>query len=178
MKMQTFASVLIAGTLSVIAFSGCLTNKTPVITGPSTNSATGVITGPTTNEVTTVNEANLTLDASVLQLVGTPALIYALEKDPSARPIVLDIQVALTGAINGANTNVVSEINRLVGGDTALQASILPLIQGASSLEQSLLAKYGSVAGVQITQAILTADLNIVNAALKAVPAPVATPVP
>ena len=165
MKKYLSIACLAIGMLGLSLIStGCLTSK--VVT-PSTNAA-GVTTF-TTNTV--VNTAQLNIDCAALQLVGTPAVIYAIQKDPSARPIVVDIQVALQGALQGANTNVVSQINGLIGGNASLQASITPLIQGASSLEQQLLAKYGSIAGVQITQAILNADLNITTAALAAVPA-------
>jgi len=158
--------------LAAVCMTGCLTNKSTTVTPASTNAITGAVSPSTTNTVTTVNQANLDIECAALQLVGTPALIYALEKSPAARPIAVDVQTALQGALNGANTNVVDQINGLVGGDAALQASILPLIQAASSLEQSLLAKYGTAVGVQISEAILRADLNVVTAALAAVPAP------
>ena len=157
---------MLAG-LAGLGFTGCFTEKTVSVTPASTNAA-GVVIAASTNTVTTVNQATLDLDCAGLQLVGTPALIYAIQKDPAARPIVADIQVALQGALNGVDTNVVTQINGLIGGDAALQASITPLIQGAAALEQQLLRKYGNVAGVQITEAILRADLNIVTAALGA----------
>ena len=73
--------------------------------------------------------------------------------------------------MQGADTNVVAKINGMVGANSALAASVLPLIQGASALEQQELSKYGTLAGVQITEAILAADLSIVTSALTAVPA-------
>lgn len=171
MKSKQFLFALTAVTMIATLAAGCMTSKTTSVTPPGTNSITGAVSPSMTNTITVVNQANLDLDCAGLQLVGTPALIYAMEKDPTARPIVLDVQVALQGALLGADINVVAKINGLIGGDAALEASILPLIQGASSLEQSLLAKYGSVVGVQITEAILRTDLNIVTAALAAVPA-------
>jgi hypothetical protein len=160
MKTTLFISLLAAATLV-----GCVTKSVTTVT-PGVNGGS-----PTTNQVTVVNQANLDLDCAALQLVGTPALIYALNKDPQARPIVVDIQTALTGALVGADTNVVAQINGLIGGDPALQASLVPLIQAASSLNQQMLAKYGTVNGVIISEAILKTDLLIVNSALAAVPA-------
>lgn len=171
MKINLLPIGLSVALVALAINAGCVTSKTTSVTPRSTNTVTGAVSPASTNTVTTVNQGNLDLDCAGLQLVGTPALIYALEKDPSARPSVLDIQVALQGALQGADTNVVTQINGLIGGDAALQAAVLPLIQGASALEQSLLAKYGSVVGVQITEAILRTDLNIVTAALAAVPA-------
>ena len=53
-----------------------------------------------TNVVVTVDQANLALDCAALQLVGTPAVTYALTKDPSVRPILVDIQTAVNGALH------------------------------------------------------------------------------
>jgi hypothetical protein len=160
-KAFLFLVISIAASLG----TGCVTKSSQMVTP-------GVNGGPaTTNTVTVVDQSALSLDCAALSLVGTPALIFALEKEPSARPIVQDIQVALDGALNGSNTNVVAQINGLVGGDPALSASILPLIQGASALEQQLLVKYGTNNAVIIGKAVLAADLNITTAALAAVPA-------
>jgi hypothetical protein len=171
------AALVLAGVL-VIGTGGCMTSEVTTVTPPTTNSVTGVVTGPVTNTATVVNEANLELDCAGLQLVGTPALIFTLEKEPAARPVVVDIQTALTGAIVGVDTNVLDSIDGLIGGDAALQASLLPLIQGASSLEQSLLQKYGNAVATQISIAILKAELNIVTAALAAVPPSTAATLP
>jgi hypothetical protein len=165
-NILTGAFVLVS-CFALVAMVGCVTKTTTTVT-PGLNGAS-----PVTNTVTTVNTNNLDIDCMVLQLVGTPSLIYALEKEPSARPIVVDIQIALQGALNGADTNVTATITGLVGGDAALDASITPLIQGASALNQQLLAKYGDKNAVIIGLAILRSDLDIVNAALAAVPAPV-----
>ncbi|MDR3427838.1 hypothetical protein [Silvimonas sp.] len=166
----TLAIGVVSLVASAILLGGCMTESSTSVTPASTNSV-GQVTPPVTNTVTIINEQNLALDCAALQLVGTPALIYALTSDPSARPIVSDIQVALTGALDGVNTNVVSDVDGLVGNNAALQASILPLITAAGTLEQQLLVKYGTNNAVIVTKAVLQADLNTVNAALAAVPA-------
>jgi hypothetical protein len=166
MKNQFSLSLTIVLAAVAMAFTGCLLSKTTTVTPGGTGFA------PITNTVVTVNQANLALDCAALQLVGTPAVTYALQKNPSVRPILVDIQTALNGALNGADTNVVATIEGFVGNDPALDDQLTPLIQAASDLRGQLLAKYGDKAGVQISTAILKADLNIVTAALKAIPAP------
>jgi hypothetical protein len=121
-----------------------------------------------TNIVTTVNQANLALDCAALQLVGTPAVTYALTKDPAVRPILVDIQTAVNGALHGADTNVVATVEGFLGKNQALDDQLTPLIKAASDLRAQLLLKYGSNNGVIIASAILQADLNILNAALAA----------
>lgn len=164
------AGAAVAIAVGGLGLAGCMTQSTTSVTPASTNAVTGAVTASSTNTVTTVNQANLALDCAGLQLVGTPVLIYALQQDPSAVPITEDIQVAITGALDGANTNVIADIDGLIGNNAALQASLQPLIKGASALEQSELVKYGTNNAVIISEAILQADLNIVNAALAAVP--------
>lgn len=170
MKKKFVLSVLCVLSAASIALlpSGCMTSKTTTVT-QSTNSA-GAVTSAT-NVVVTVNQANLALDCAALQLVGTPAVTYALTKDPSVRPILVDIQTAVNGALHGADTNVVATVEGFLGKNQALDDQLTPLIQAASDLRGQLLLKYGSNNGVIIASAILQADLNILNAALAAVPA-------
>lgn len=175
-KLSILMGTVAMGALCLFA-SGCLTTKTTTITPGGTNSQ-GQVFGPVTNTVTTVNQANLQLECAALKLVGTPAVTYVLANDKSGevRPIVMNIQMALNGTLNGLNgdTNIVGTINNLISKNAMVQAQFTPLVQAADALRAQLLAKYGSVVSVQISLSILQADLDIVTAALAAVPAPAA----
>ena len=66
---------------------------------------------------------------------------------------------------------MVATVEGFLGKNQALDDQLTPLIQAASDLRGQLLLKYGGNNGVIIASAILQADLNILNAALAAVPA-------
>jgi hypothetical protein len=173
-------AALAAGIITA-ASPGCVTKSTTSIT-TSTNAA-GVVT-TSTNVAVTVNQANLSLDCAGLQLVGTPALTYALQQDPGIRPILVQIQGALNLAVNSNATNVSATIQTYLGQNQSLDAQLTPLVNAAINLKAQLIAKYTTGAGaattagvvVQITQAILTTDLNILNSVLSANPPAVAIP--
>lgn len=162
-KVKPFAIVSVCLLLGFVAAmqTGCLLHKVTTVTG---DAASGFVT----NTTTVVDDVVLEGYCAGLQLVGTPAVTYALSKDPSAKPIVQDIQMALNGALNGADSNVVATVEGFLGKNQALDDQLTPLIKAASDLRGRLLAKYGDKAAVQITTAILRTDLSIVNAALAA----------
>ena len=164
-SISIMAAIMLAGI--ALSLPSCLTKQTTTVT--SVTNSVGQVT-LVTNVTTTVNQAQLNIDCAALQLVGTPAVTYALTKDPSVRPIIVNIQVAINGALNGADTNVIKTVQGFIGKNQALDDQLTPLIQAASDLRGQLLAKYGTNNAVIISKAILQADLNIVNGALAAVP--------
>lgn len=141
--------------------AGCMTSKTSTVTGTSTTNAAGVVTTIyATNTVTTVNQANLDIDALGLQSIVSIAVTVTVQKDPGALQPIKDIQAALTGIINGANTNSVTQILAVAGqNNAALQAEIAPLVTQASAFEQNLIVKYGTQVGGQISLAMAKAAL-------------------
>lgn len=159
-----------AAVFTSLILMSCVASRVTSVTPASTNMVTGAVTPSTTNTVLVVNQGNLALDCAVLKLMGIPAVTYALSKNPGVRPILVDIQMALRGALHGTDSNIVATITGFVGKDQLLDAELTPLIQAASGLRGQLIAKYGDKAGVQISLAILQTDLDIVTAALEAYP--------
>jgi hypothetical protein len=145
--------------------TGCMTSKQSTVT-EATNSA-GVISYQT-NVVTVVNQANLDLDCAGIQAATGLAVSMALQKDPAAKPALVNIQTALSGILQGANTNSVKQIATLIGSSTnpAVAANLTPLVSTMSTLEQSLIQKYGASTGGQIGLAIATAISNGINSGL------------
>jgi hypothetical protein len=142
---------------------GCMTTTTVT----SSTNAVGVVTKQT-NVLVTVNAANLALDCAAIQTLTGLTVSVTLFKDPSAKVALQDISTAITGIIAGANTNSVSQLAALFGSQTnaAVLANLAPVVSSASSLEQSLLKKYGAVVGAQIGLAIITAVGNGITAGL------------
>lgn len=159
--MKIVKPILAIALIAATVTAGCLLRKQTVVTGDA-------VSGFTTNTVKVVNQTVLDGYCAGIQLLGTPALTRALQKDVSVRPIVQNIQTALVGALHGADSNVVATIEGFLGQNPALDDQLQPLIKAASDLRGQLLAKYGDRAAVQITTAILQTDLNIVNVALAA----------
>jgi hypothetical protein len=148
-KFSKILSTSCALVATSLIFVGCLTSKTT-----TTNPTTGTVT---TNTV--VNQANLLLDTSILQGATSIAVSVAVQKDPSVVPALQNVQVALTGILNGANTNTTSQVLAVLGksSNPTLVTEITPLINTVSGLEQSLLAKYGTNVSGTITLAIAKA---------------------
>jgi hypothetical protein len=142
-----------------------MTSKTTTVT-QSTNSA-GAVTSAT-NVVVTVNQANLALDCAGIQAATGIAVSLTLQKDPAAKPEIQNIQTALSGILNGAGTNSVNQIATLIGSskNAAVVANLTPVVNSMSSLEQSMIAKYGAAVGGQFGLAIATAISNGINSGL------------
>lgn len=115
--------------------------------------------GCMTNSDGTVNQANLTLDCSALVGLSSTGFTIALQKDPSLLQPFKDAKTALDGALNGANTNSVSQALAAFNlqNNPTITAEVTPLIQSASSLEQQLVTKYGATTGGQIALAVASA---------------------
>ena len=156
MKMKHVLCVL---ALAAMLPTGCMTSKQSTVT-ESTNSA-GFVSYQT-NDVTVVNQANLALDCAGIQAAMGLAVSMTLQKDPGAKPEIQNIQTALTGILNGANTNSVKQIATLIGSSTnaVVAANLTPLVVTMSTLEQSLIQKYRATTGGQIGLAIATAINN------------------
>lgn len=140
---------------------GCATTKTTSVTS-STNALGQTI--QTTNVVVAVNQANLALDCAGIQAATGLAVSIALQQDPSARADVLNVQATLNGILKGADSNSVAQITSLLksSGNAAVTRNLAPLVSQASSLEQSLVAKYGTTVGGQIALAVA----NAINAGI------------
>lgn len=154
---QIAMAVFLIGCLTLLLIpQGCMTSSTPVVTS-STNSA-GLVT-LMTNTVTTVNQANLALDSAILQGAVTVYLSVAVNKDPSIVPALKDAQLGLTGVLNGANTNSVSQILTALkqSSNPTLAAAMAPIVNDISVYEQAMLAKYGTTVSGQISIAFAQA---------------------
>lgn len=140
---------------AVLALTGCLTSKKSTVKETQTTNASGVVsTTFATNSVITVNQAALDLEAGVLQGVTSLAVTITLQKDPAALEPIQDAQTALSGLINGATTNSISQIMEVAGAKNAtLQTELAPLVQQASELEQQLIGKYGATIAGEISLA-------------------------
>ena len=154
--MNKSTTVLIITTgLAALTFMGCMMSKTTNVTtgGLGTN---GVPFGPVTNVVITVNQANLTLDCGVIQGIAASAVSIVAQKDPNSVPVLKDIELALGGILNGADTNTTAQAIALLGknNNPVLAIEMTSLINTMSALEQQLLAKYGQKVGGQIALAI------------------------
>jgi hypothetical protein len=149
LPLITAAALLIGCSL----LPGCMTSKVTTVTHPTGG------TGTVTNTVTVVNTNNLILDASVIQAAVATGVSVAIQKDPSTIPAFKDAQMALDGVLNGSNTNTTAQVLALLGNDSnpTIASEVTPLISVASSLEQQLLAKYGSGVAGQISLAIAKA---------------------
>lgn len=136
--------------------SGCWTQSTPVVT--SATNSTGVVT-QTTNTVVTVNEANLLLDCSIIQSAVGVAVSETLQQDPKAKPAIQNTQAVINGLLGGATLQSTSQIAALLGSatNTTLINNLNPIVTSLSSLEQSLLTKYGAGTGGQIAIAVAKA---------------------
>ena len=153
--------ILAFSIIVIVAATGCMTSKISTITPAATNTVTGVVFPAVTNTVTSVNTNNLMLDASVLQGLTAIAVSEAVQRDPSCVQPLKDAQTALDGILNGANTNTTTQVVALLGSGSnpVLVSEISPLIGTLSSLEQTLLNKYGSGVSGQISIALTRAVL-------------------
>jgi hypothetical protein len=164
--MKSAKKVLLSalcGACCCALIAGCMTSKTTTVTPAATNTVNGVTTTNfTTNVVVTVNQATLALDCAGIQAAAGLAVSLTVQKDPAAKPILQNIQTTITGVLNGAGANSVSQIAGLFGGsgNAAVVQNLTPVVNQMSSLEQSLVAKYGATVGGQITIAILNALNN------------------
>lgn len=140
----TLASLLISGLL----IAGCVTSK---VQTPGPNG--------TTITTTVVNTNNLNLDAAVLQGATAISVSLLVQKDPSTIQPLKNAHVALDGILNGANQMTTQEVLTMLkaSGNPQLSAEVTSLVQTASSLEQTLLAKYGAEVGGQIAVAVTRA---------------------
>ena len=143
----TITSLLLCGLLA-LGSVGCMTSK--VIT----TSPTGVVT---TNTI--VNTNNLQLDCMLIEGAAAFGVDEAIQQDPTLREPLQATQTALDGVLYGINPATSNQCLELLGAgnNPVIAAQVTPLIGMASSLEQTLLAKYGGGVGAQITIAITRA---------------------
>lgn len=163
MKKENRSTLVIAAALALVAglITACALN--PVTKTTTVDAVTGK-----TNVTFSVNSVVLDGECQALGWVGTPLLSQELKANAAARPIVIDIQTALQGAINGADTNIQATIQGLLSQNASVQKQFTPLIQGADNFRAALILKYGSTVAGEITLALLREDLAIVTAALNA----------
>jgi hypothetical protein len=153
------ASPFVLAPLIFIFGQGCLTDKTSSVTA-TTNTQFGVTTtNYATNTVVTVNSNALALDCAGIQSLTGLGVSVAIQEDPKAKQIIQNIQTALSGVLNGAGTNTVLQIQSLIGssGNAAVTSNLAPVVNSLSSLEQTLVKKYGATVGGQIGLALATA---------------------
>lgn len=165
-KTFVISVALLATAIVSLTQTGCVTTKTTTVTA-GTNSA-GLAT-LTTNVVVTVNQANLALDCAGIQAATGLTVAEVLQKDPTARPVIVDVQTGLNGILNGATPATTAQAEALItkSNNAAVTAQLTPIINNMSSLEQSLIKKYGAGVGGQIAVAVTTAVLNGINAGLQ-----------
>lgn len=164
-KLHAFVMfMLMFAMLICMVGPGCATTKTTTIT-QTTNTAGAVV--DTTNVVTSVNQAILAVDCAGVQSGVQLAVAFAVGKDPSAIPVLQNIQTALSGILNGASSGSVTQIATLLKSqsNTNLVTALGPVVNGLSSLEQNLLQKYGSTVSGEITVAVATAISKGITAA-------------
>ncbi len=138
--------------------TGCMIGTKSTVTPGGTNTA-GVYFGPITNTVTVVNEANLALDSAALEAVTSIAISTVVSKDPSVVEVLKNAHVALDGILNGSNPSTTGQVLAMLKAQNnpTLTSEINSLIGSANTLEQSLLAKYGSGVAGEITIALAKA---------------------
>jgi len=164
-------AVLVCLAVGLAAMAGCVTDSKQVVTPASTN-AQGVVTGPETNTVVTVNTNNLALDCAGVQIIAMGATMAVTIQDPSAEPELRIAQVSLTSALEGANPDTTALVIASLGQSTnvVMQAQMGKILGSVSSLNQTLLAKYGPTVAGQITLALATAACDGMTAGLAGQP--------
>lgn len=156
------AVVLAVGlVVGMAALVGCAT-RTVTSTTPA-----GVVT-----HTVEVNTNNLALDCTGVQALTMVATIAVTVQDPSAEPELRMAQVSLTAALKGADSNTVAMATAALGNSTnaVMKAQMGKIIGSMSSLEQSLLAKYGPTVAEQILLAIAGAVCDGMTAGLAGEP--------
>ncbi len=136
---------------------GCLLSKQAVVTS---NGAGGF----TTNIVTVVDEANLAIDASVLEVVTATAVIR-FKNNPQVVSALQDAHKALDGIIEGSNSATTQDVINIlkIQGNSQLTDEVSSLVKIISLEEQKLIVKYGSSVAGKIALAVTRAvDAGIV----------------
>jgi len=160
------ASVLLVGSLCV-GITACMTSKVVSVTPGGTNAQGGVFS-PVTNTVTIVDTNNLALDCLGIQGLVAGATVGARMAATNAIPALQDAQTALGGLLDGANAGSVQQILEALGksDDASLASAFAPIVTTASTIEQALLAKYGTTVAGQISIAITRAVYNGISLGL------------
>jgi len=127
-------------------FSGCVTSKVA-----SVNPTTGA-----TNIVTVVNQDNLTLDASMLRLVTSIGVSFAMDKDQSILPQLKTVKIAVDGILHGTSSDTTQTVIDMLkaSNNQTLSSEVAILLKTVSGIEQNLLAKYGQSNAGAISLAI------------------------
>src|SRR5438045_2425420 len=72
--------------------------------------STGCVTSKSKNGDITVNQANLDLDASILQAATSVSLSLLIQRDPNTIPALKATHTALDGVLNGSNPMTTQEV--------------------------------------------------------------------
>jgi hypothetical protein len=144
-------SILLSAILCA-GLTGCMTHKVSTVSGSAA-------TGFTTNTTTQVDEANLAIDASVLQGLVATATALAVQHNPDAVPALKTAQRALDDVANGISQQSVQDVlGKLKAQSNQVVAQqVDSLLKAASGVEQKLVQKYGATVGGEIAIAMIKA---------------------
>ena len=137
----TLATLAVLAVVALaLSLSGCMTDTHQVVTPQGTNT------------VVTVNTNNLILDCAGIQIIAMGATMAVVDQDNPAEPELRAAQLSLGAALKGADPNTVGQVMASLGQSTnpVMVAQMGKIAGGVSSMEQSLLAKYGPTVGGQI----------------------------
>lgn len=128
-------------------------------TGCMTSKVAQIQPNGSTNFVTIVNESNLEIDSLALQVATTEAASLLVARQPNLVPILRNAQVTIDGIINGLNAQTLDQVLALLKAQNNPQLAdeVARLTKLADSVRASLVAKYGSTVGGEITLALLRA---------------------
>jgi hypothetical protein len=144
-------SILLSAILCAGLMAGCMTHKVSTVSG---SAATGF-----TTTTTQVDEANLAIDASVLQGLVATATALAVQHNPDAVPALKTAQRALDDVANGISQQSVQDVlGKLKAQSNQVVAQqVDSLLKAASGVEQKLVQKYGATVGGEIAIAMIKA---------------------
>lgn len=153
--MKKSMLVLVAA-LSLV-LTGCLTSKNSTVSaGPNGTTVT--------NTTVTVNQANLSIESTLVQVAAAVAVTTVLStthNDPNVLQALKNAQVALGGIMNGTNPQTTAQVVELLKaqGNQALTDQITSLLTSISTAEQNLLNQLGAGSNVagQISVALTKA---------------------
>ena len=149
-------TILLVATISIAAaVAGCMTTKKQVV-GTDSSGATF------TNTVTVVNEGNLALDATGVQVataIAVNTVLVQTKYDPQVLQALKNAKTALDGILTGVNSETSQQVVAMLKlqNNASLSSQVDTLLQAISAAEQNLLAKYGATVAGEITVAMVKA---------------------